>query len=166
MKKFGIVLITIGVLYVLISIPIALNVSALSGICVFLFNAGLIVGGIFLIKKANEKDKIAIAEGKEVKPVSAVKVVVITFAVILGIAFVAGNLTRLYLSKKDAKKSDFYSQKTINEKTDCLKQIEQSDKNCPIELAAGTGRITHIKLENQYVTYYIEYKSGYFDFNF
>lgn len=166
MKKFGIVLITIGVLYVLISIPIALNVSALSGICVFLFNAGLIVGGIFLIKKANEKDKIAIAEGKEVKPVSAVNVVVITFAVILGIAFVAGNLTRLYLSKKDAKKSDFYSQKTINEKTDCLKQIEQSDKNCPIELAAGTGRITHIKLENQYVTYYIEYKSGYFDFNF
>ena len=166
MKKFGIVLITIGALYVLISIPIALNASALAGICLFLFNAGLITGGIFLIKKANEKEKIAIAEGKEVKPVSAVKVVVITFAVIFGLAFVAGNLTRLYLSKNDAKEMEFYSQKTVNEKNDFLKQIEQADQNCPIELAANVGKIMHIKLEDQYITYYIEYKSGYFDFNF
>lgn len=49
--------------------------------------------------------------------------------------------------------------KTANENS-IETQIERANRDCPIPIANGVGQVSSIKLENNFLTYYINYKSG------
>jgi hypothetical protein len=42
-------------------------------------------------------------------------------------------------------------------------QIERANRDCPIPVANGVGQVTAIKFEDNDVTYYLDYKKGYFN---
>ena len=44
-----------------------------------------------------------------------------------------------------------------SEKSEFARMIERADRDCPIPAAMGKGAVTGIKLENDYVTYYLAY---------
>ena len=46
---------------------------------------------------------------------------------------------------------------TASQKSEFARIIERADRDCPIPAAMGKGAVTGIKLENDYVTYYLAY---------
>lgn len=46
---------------------------------------------------------------------------------------------------------------TASQKSEFARMIERADRDCPIPAAMGKGAVTGIKLENDYVTYYLAY---------
>lgn len=50
---------------------------------------------------------------------------------------------------------------TVSEKSDFARMIERADRDCPIPVAMGEGAVTRIKLENNYVTYYLSYNPNF-----
>jgi hypothetical protein len=44
-----------------------------------------------------------------------------------------------------------------------LRMVDQANKKCPIPVAMGKGAVTHIKLEDGYLTYYLSYSSDFFN---
>ena len=42
-------------------------------------------------------------------------------------------------------------------------QVKRANSDCPIPVANGVGQVSSIKLENEFLTYYIDYKPGFTD---
>ena len=42
-------------------------------------------------------------------------------------------------------------------------QVKRANSDCPIPVANGVGQVSAIKLENEFLTYYIDYKPGFTD---
>lgn len=40
-------------------------------------------------------------------------------------------------------------------------QVKRANRDCPIPVANGVGQVSSIKLENEFLTYYIDYKPGF-----
>jgi hypothetical protein len=53
----------------------------------------------------------------------------------------------------------------LYERNSIAAQIERANRDCPIPAANGVGKVTAIKLEGHNVTYYLEYKDGYFNYD-
>ena len=163
MKKFGIILMALGGICIIV--PLILMIPKFN-IITFLFwvifvSAPLTIFGAVVYNKYNKQEKVGIEN--ENKSVNVVKIIVITFAVLMGLAFVAGSVSRvLYNKKKEelsmSNKSLFYS--------DVEKCAERYDKKCPIYFPDRAGKITHVKLENQYMVYYAEFDSHFFNIDY
>lgn len=50
---------------------------------------------------------------------------------------------------------------TVEKELEFERMIERANRDCPIPVAMGNGEVTGIKLENGYVTYYLNYDSGF-----
>lgn len=44
-------------------------------------------------------------------------------------------------------------------------QVKRANRDCPIPVANGVGQVSSIKLENEFLTYYIDYKPGFANIN-
>ena len=44
-------------------------------------------------------------------------------------------------------------------------QVKRANSDCPIPVANGVGQVSSIKLENEFLTYYIDYKPGFANIN-
>lgn len=79
----------------------------------------------------------------------------ITFSVI-GILFLClmifGQIAKTVMKPTIEKES---------QRIEFVRMIERADRDCPIPAAMGKGAVTGIKLENDYVTYYLAYDSDY-----
>lgn len=53
------------------------------------------------------------------------------------------------------------SMKKASERAEFARMIERADRDCPIPAPGGKGAVTGIKLENDYVTYYLKYDAGF-----
>lgn len=50
---------------------------------------------------------------------------------------------------------------TVEKELEFERMIERANRDCPIPVAMGNGAVTGIKLEDGYVTYYLNYDSGF-----
>lgn len=49
----------------------------------------------------------------------------------------------------------------VSDRSDFKRMIERADRDCPIPAAMGKGAVTGIKLENDYLTYYLSYDKNF-----
>lgn len=78
----------------------------------------------------------------------AIKIILSIIGIALLCLMILGQIVR-YAAKSPME--------TVSEKSDFARMIERADKDCPIPVAMGEGAVTGIKLENNYVTYYLSY---------
>lgn len=53
------------------------------------------------------------------------------------------------------------SMEKASQRAEFARMIERADRDCPIPAPGGKGAVTSIKLENDYVTYYLTYDAGF-----
>lgn len=136
MRKLGIFLTVIGLIQ---SVVLIVNLTS-KGLDLELFITAIcfIFTGIILFLIGNYRKKTAIKAGKKYKEMGWGKAIGTFFIVMFAIAIVG----RIALSVTE---SSFEG------------QIKRANKDCPITVAGGTGKITSIKAENNMVVYTIQY---------
>lgn len=139
MRKLGIFLAVIGLIQ---SVVLIVNVTS-KGLDLEFFITAMcfIFFGIILFLIGNYRKKSAIKAGKKYKEMGWGKAIGAFFIVMFAIAIVG----RIALSVTE---SSFEG------------QIKRANKNCPITVAGGTGKITSIKAENNLVVYTLIYDSN------
>lgn len=72
----------------------------------------------------------------------------------IGIAFLC-----LMILGQIAKKAMKPTMEKASQHSEFATMVDQANKKCPIPVAMGKGAVTHIKLEEGYLTYYLSYSS-------
>ena len=76
----------------------------------------------------------------------------------IGIAFLC-----LMILGQIAKKAMKPTMEKASQHSEFATMVDQANKKCPIPVAMGKGAVTHIKLEDGYLTYYLSYSSDFFN---
>lgn len=136
MRKLGIFLTVIGLIQTIVLIINQTNKGI--GIEFLITASSFIVLGVALFLIGNHKKKGALKAGKKYKEMGWGKAIGAFFIVMLSIALV-GRIALFIIE------NSFEG------------QIKRADRDCPITVAGGTGKITSIKSENSMVVYTIQY---------